>query len=115
MPDPLSLTLSALADPTRRAIIERLTMGEATVTDLARPFQLSQPTISKHLKVLEAAGLISQSRSSQARPRKLEAAPLKVLSEWVERYRQHWDTSFDRLDRYLADIQHNEKGNDGDE
>ena len=115
MPDSLSMTLSALADPTRRVILDRLTMGEATVTDLARPFHLSQPTISKHLKVLEAAGLISQSRISQARPRKLEAAPFKELSEWMERYRQHWDASFDRLDRHLTDMQRNDTGKDGDE
>lgn len=109
------MTLSALADPTRRAILDRLTLGEATVTDLAQPFNLTQPTISKHLKVLEAAGLISQSRASQARPRKLEAAPLKELSVWMDRYRQHWDGSFDRLDRYLTDLQRPETGSDEDE
>ncbi len=115
MPDPLSSTLAALADPTRRAILDRLAEGEATVNDLARPFQLSQPTISKHLKVLEAAGLISQARNAQSRPRKLEAAPLKQLSDWMDRYRQHWDTSFDRLDAYLADLQRSNAGNDGHE
>ncbi len=115
MADPLSMTLSALADPTRRAILDRLTEGEATVTDLARPFQLSQPTISKHLKVLEAAGLISQGRAAQARPRKLEAAPLKQLSEWMDRYRQHWDASFDHLDQYLTELQRSNTGSDGHE
>jgi DNA-binding transcriptional ArsR family regulator len=115
MSDPLSMTLSALADPTRRAILDRLAEGEATVTDLARPFQLSQPAISKHLKVLEAAGLISQGRAAQSRPRKLEAAPLKLLSEWMDRYRQHWDASFDQLDQYLTELQRTKSGVDGHE
>ncbi len=115
MHDPLSMTLSALADPTRRAILDRLAEGEATVTDLARPFQLSQPTISKHLKVLEAAGLISQGRAAQSRPRKLEAGPLKQLSEWMDRYRQHWEASFDQLDQYLTELQRTNSGVDGHE
>jgi DNA-binding transcriptional ArsR family regulator len=113
MHDPLSITLSALADPTRRAILDRLASGEATVTDLVQPFQLSQPAISKHLKVLEAAGLISQGRAAQARPRKLEAAPLRQLSQWMDRYRQHWEASFDQLDQYLIELQRTETRHDG--
>ena len=108
MSDPLSVTLSALADPTRRAILARLVQGEASVGDLAAPFSISQPAISKHLKVLEQAGLISRRRAAQSRPCRLQAAPLRDLAGWVETYRRFWEGSFDRLDAYLKDLQ---KGN----
>ena len=102
MPDDrLSAAFSALADPTRRAILARLALGETTVGELAEPFAMSLPAVSKHLKVLERAGLISRSRAAQWRPCKLEAGPLKDLSGWLERYRRFWDESFDRLDEYL--------------
>ncbi|MDK1385486.1 metalloregulator ArsR/SmtB family transcription factor [Sinorhizobium sp. 8-89] len=107
--DRLSNTLSALADPTRRAIIARLAAGEATVNELAAPFDMSLPAVSKHLKVLERAGLISRGRNAQWRPCRLEAAPLKEIADWVERYRQFWEGSFDRLDSYLHELQHNGK------
>ncbi|MCZ4094433.1 ArsR/SmtB family transcription factor [Sinorhizobium psoraleae] len=107
--DRLSSTLSALADPTRRAIIARLAAGEATVNELAAPFDMSLPAVSKHLKVLERAGLISRGRNAQWRPCRLEAAPLKEIADWVERYRQFWEGSFDRLDSYLHELQHNGK------
>lgn len=100
-PDPLSATLSALADPTRRAILARLAQGEATVNELAEPFAISLPAISRHLKVLESAGLVSRSRTAQWRPVRLEGAPLGDLADWVERYRRFWDTSFDKMDAYL--------------
>ena len=104
--DPLSLTLSALADPTRRAILARLSQGEASVTELAEPFKpMSLPAISKHLKVLEKAGLISQRREAQWRPCRLEPAPLKGLDNWLERYRQFYEASFDSLDEYLRQVQ----------
>ena len=103
--DSLSTTLSALADPTRRAILARLAEGEATVNELAEPFEISLPAISRHLKVLEAAGLISRSRTAQWRPCRIEAAPLKDLSTWVERYRRLWDKSFDKMDAYLGHLQ----------
>jgi DNA-binding transcriptional ArsR family regulator len=103
--DLLSTTLSALADPTRRAILARLARGEATVSDLAAPFDLSLPAISKHLKVLQKAGLITQGRAAQWRPCRLEPAPLKDVAEWVEHYRQLWEGSFDRLDEYLREVQ----------
>ncbi len=109
--DAISTTLSALADPTRRAILARLAEGEASVTDLAAPFALSQPAISKHLKVLEKAGLISQARNAQFRPRRLETAPLKQVSDWVDQYRKFWEPSFDRLDQYLAEIQKKDADN----
>jgi DNA-binding transcriptional ArsR family regulator len=108
MPDPLSTTLAALADPTRRAIVARLAQGEASVNELAAPFSISQPAISKHLKVLEQAGLISRGRVAQSRPCRLESAPLRDLASWLETYRRFWDSSFDRLDAYLKDLQ---KGN----
>ena len=108
--DHLSETLSALAHPTRRAILARLASGEATVNQLAEPFEISLPAISRHLKVLEHAGLISRGREAQWRPCRLEAAPLKELAGWVEKYRKFWDKSFDRMDAYLAEIQ---KGNSG--
>lgn len=104
-PDRLNLTLSALADPTRRAILARLARGEASVTDLAAPFDMSQPSISKHLKVLERAGLISRGRSAQYRPCRLKAAPLKEVAAWVNEYRRYWEDSFDRLDDYLDEVQ----------
>ncbi len=107
--DQLSTTFAALADPTRRAILARLTSGEASVTELAKPFKISMPAISKHLKVLEHAGLIQRSREAQWRPCRLEAAPLKEVSDWTERYRRFWEERFDRLDEYLAELQKEEK------
>lgn len=103
--DTLSVTFAALADPTRRAILARLASGEASVTELAEPFDMSLPAISKHLKVLERAGLIARTRDAQWRPCQLHAGPLKDVSDWVERYREFWEQSFDRLDEYLRDLQ----------
>ena len=103
--DPLSTTFAALADPTRRAILSRLASGEATVTQLAEPFRMSLPAISKHLKVLERAGLVTQGREAQWRPRRLEPAPLKEVSDWVEGYREVWEARLDRLDSYLKGLQ----------
>jgi DNA-binding transcriptional ArsR family regulator len=103
--DALSLTFSALADPTRRAILARLSAGELTVNELAEPFELSLPAISKHLKVLQRAGLITQGRKAQWRPCRLEAAPLKDVDHWLERYRQFYEESFNRLDEYLRELQ----------
>ncbi len=103
--DQLSMTFAALADPTRRAILARLAQGEATVNELAEPFALSLPTISKHLKVLQHAGLISQGRRAQWRPCRLEAEPLQEVASWVADYRQFWDESFSRLDDYLRELQ----------
>ncbi|MFI5014532.1 MAG: ArsR/SmtB family transcription factor [Hyphomicrobiales bacterium] len=100
-PDRLDATFAALADPTRRAILARLALGETTVTALARPFAMSGPAISKHLKVLERAGLIARSREAQWRPCRLQAGPLKDVAEWLEHYRRFWDESFDRLGDYL--------------
>jgi DNA-binding transcriptional ArsR family regulator len=111
-PDKLSTTFAALADPTRRAILIRLTLGEKTVTELAKPFDVSLPAISKHLKVLEHAGLIARSRDAQWRPCRLQAGPLKEVADWVERYRSFWEESFDRLDDYLLELQTKEKQND---
>lgn len=108
-PDRLSSTFAALADPTRRAILARLASGEKSVNDLAEPFEMSLPAVSKHLKVLESAGLISRGRDAQWRPCRLEAAPLKDISSWVEKYRKFWEESFDRLDAYLREIQAQEK------
>lgn len=105
MRDPLTTTFSALADPTRRAILAQLATGEATVMQLAEPFALKQPSITKHLKVLEQAGLISRRRAAQTRPCKLETAPLKDASRWIEAYKHLWEDSFDRLDAYLRDLQ----------
>src|SRR5665213_3333333 len=102
--DPLSATFSALADPTRRAILARLSSGEISVAKLAEPFEMSMPAISKHLKVLERAGLIARGREAQWRPCRLEAGPLKDVSHWVENYRRFWEESFDRLDVYLAEL-----------
>src|SRR3989337_1577202 len=107
--DTLSATFAALADPTRRAILARLTAGEASVTELAQPFEMSLPAVSKHLKVLERAGLIARGREAQWRPCRLEAAPLRDADEWLERYRRFWEESFDRLDEYLGEIQKQEK------
>jgi DNA-binding transcriptional ArsR family regulator len=103
--DQLSRTLLALADPTRRGILARLERGEATVLELAEPFELKLPTVSKHLKVLQRAGLISQGRRAQWRPCRLEPAPLKEVATWVERYREHWEESLDRLDEVLKELQ----------
>jgi DNA-binding transcriptional ArsR family regulator len=103
--DQLSVVFAALADPTRRAILARLADGDATVTELAEPFSISMPAISRHLKVLEHAGLISRSRSGQWRSSTLDAAPLKNATDWMERYRQFWDASFDRLDAHLRRVQ----------
>jgi DNA-binding transcriptional ArsR family regulator len=104
-PERLDATFAALADPTRRAILARLAKGQASVTELAAPFDMSQPAISKHLKVLETAGLISRSRDAQWRPCRLEAAPMKDAVAWLERYRLFWEQSFDRLDHYLHQLQ----------
>ena len=103
--DPLSATLAALADPTRRAIVARLARGEASVTELCRPFDLSQPAISKHLKVLERAGVVSRRRSAQFRPCRLEAARLKGVADWLEEFRRLWEERFDRLDAHLQTVQ----------
>jgi DNA-binding transcriptional ArsR family regulator len=103
--DPLSATFAALADPTRRAILARLCSGEATVSELAEPFDMSLPAVSKHLKVLERAGLVSRGREAQWRPCRLEAGPLKDANGWLERYRQFWEQSFDRLESYLDELQ----------
>jgi DNA-binding transcriptional ArsR family regulator len=103
--DPLSATFAALADPTRRAILARLANGEATVTELAEPFQMSLPGVSKHLKVLETAGLISKGRDAQWRPCRLEGKPLRDVAEWMNTYRRFWDESMDRLDDYLQELQ----------
>jgi DNA-binding transcriptional ArsR family regulator len=107
--DPLSTTFAALADPTRRAILARLAHGESSVGDLARPFKMTLPGISKHLKVLERAGLIARGREAQWRPCRLKATPLKGVADWVEHYRRFWEESFDRLDEYLRELQKKEK------
>ena len=107
--DPLSSVFFALADPTRRAILDRLASGEASVTELAAPFRMSMPAISKHLKVLERAGLITRGRDAQWRPCRLDAGPLKDVAGWVEHYNKFWGESFDRLDSYLREIQQKDK------
>lgn len=112
-PDTLSLTFSALADPTRRAILTRLSSGEATASELAEPFHISAPAITKHLKVLERAGLISRSKQAQFRPCKLEAKALQEASNFLEQYRQFWDQSLDRLEDYLQELQAKDAHNDG--
>jgi DNA-binding transcriptional ArsR family regulator len=112
--DQLSVTFAALADPTRRAILARLAQGEASVTDLAKPFDLSLPGVSKHLKVLQRAGLITQSRSAQWRPCRLEGAALKEAADWVGEYRRYWDESFERLDEFLADLQKEKRKDDNE-
>jgi DNA-binding transcriptional ArsR family regulator len=109
--DHLSTTFAALADPTRRAILARLALGEATVTELAAPFNMSLPGFSKHLKVLEQAGLISKGREAQWRPCRLEAAPIKDIADWAERYRAIWEQRLDRLDSYLKHLTSKEKKN----
>ena len=101
----LDRTFGALADPTRRAILARLASGEASVTELAEPFEMSMPAVSKHLKVLERAGLIARGRERQWRPARLEAGPLKEVAEWTEQYRHFWEESYDRLDEYLDELQ----------
>jgi DNA-binding transcriptional ArsR family regulator len=108
-PDPLGMTFAALADPTRRAILARLARGEASVLELAEPFAMSQPAISKHLKVLERAGLISQGRDAQRRPRRLQAKPLAEATEWLERYRRVWEQNFQRLDALLEGLKAGER------
>ncbi len=111
-PDPLSTTFAALADPTRRAILARLAKGEAMVTELAAPFNLSLPAISKHLKVLQRAGLIEQGRQAQWRPCRLKPGGLRDVADWVGQYKRHWEASFDRLDDYLRELQVKEKDDD---
>ena len=103
MQDQLSATFSALADPTRRAILARLALGETSVTELAKPFEMSMPAVSKHLKVLERAGLISRGREAQWRPCRLDAGPLKEAAGWIEEYRRFWEQTLDRLDKYLRE------------
>ena len=107
MDDQLSTTFAALADPTRRAILSRLTTGEASVTELAQPFDMSLPAVTKHLKVLQRAGLISQSREAQWRPCRLEAIPMREAAQWMEPYRRHWERRLDRLDDYLREMTRN--------
>jgi DNA-binding transcriptional ArsR family regulator len=111
-PDRLSTTLAALADPTRRAILARLAAGESSVTELAKPFRMSLPAVSKHLKVLERAGLIVRGRSAQWRPCRLDAGPIREVAEWVADYRRFWDQSFERLDDYLVELQAKENERD---
>ena len=115
--DHLSTTFAALADPTRRALLARLALGEATVSELAAPFDMSLPGISKHLKVLQRAGLIEQGRQAQWRPCRLAPEPLREVAGWVDQYRRHWEESFERLSDYLRELQDNqehEKGDDSD-
>jgi len=111
MTDQLSTTFAALADPTRRAILARLASGECSVTELAEPFEMSMPAVSKHLRVLERAGLIARGREAQWRPCRIEAAPLKAVADWTEQYRQIWETRFDNLELYLQELQAQEKKN----
>ena len=113
--DQLSVTFAALADPTRRAILARLAQGEASVTELAKPFDLSLPGVSKHLKVLQRAGLVTQGRNAQWRPCRLEVGRLKEASDWVGEYRRFWDESFERLDDLLQDLIKKEKEKNGDQ
>jgi DNA-binding transcriptional ArsR family regulator len=109
MHDQMSSTFSALADPTRRAILARLALGETSVTELAAPFEMSMPAVSRHLKVLEKAGLIVRGREAQWRPCKLKPEPLKQAADWLDEYRRFWEASFDRLDEYLKTLQEKEK------
>src|SRR5512139_3806869 len=109
--DPLSATFAALADPTRRAILLRLASGECSVTELAEPFDMSLPAVSKHLRVLERAGLVVQRKDAQWRPCRIEAGPLKDVADWTERYRHLWEERLDRLDVYLTELQTKEKNN----
>ncbi len=110
--DQLSATFAALADPTRRAILARLASGETTVTELAAPFEMSLPAVTKHLKVLQRAGLVTQGRQAQWRPCRLDAKPLQDVADWVEQYRRFWEQSFDRLEDYLRELQAKEQRND---
>jgi len=110
--DPLSLAFAALADPTRRAIVSRLATGECTVGELAKPFAMSGPAISKHLRVLERAGLVARGRDAQWRPCRLRAAPIKKIADWAEGYRQFWDASYERLDAYLNHLMSEEPDDD---
>jgi len=111
--DQLSQTFAALADPTRRAILARLALGECSVTELAQPFDMTLPAVSKHLKVLEKAGLIARGKEAQWRPRKLQAGGMKEADEWLEKYRRFWEDRLDRLDDYLHDLQQEQKKNGG--
>ena len=113
-PDTLSATFAALADPTRRAILARLAQGEASVKDLSAPFSMTQPAISKHLRVLERAGLIEQGRQAQWRPRRLRASPLRDVADWVSQYRRHWEDSLERLDAYLRELNDSKEQDHGD-
>ncbi|MDR3427587.1 metalloregulator ArsR/SmtB family transcription factor [Silvimonas sp.] len=113
--DSLSATFAALADPTRRAILARLALGEATVGELAQPFDMKLPSISKHLRVLEKAGLIVQGREAQWRPRRLQAAPLQEVAGWAEQYRQFWEQNFDQMNQYLHALQTEEQHDDSQE
>jgi DNA-binding transcriptional ArsR family regulator len=113
MTDQLSATFAALADPTRRAILARLASGECSVTALAEPFEMSMPAVSKHLRVLERAGLIARGREAQWRPCRLEPAPLKQVAEWTEQYRRIWEKHFDNLEIYLQELKAKEKKHDG--
>jgi len=113
--DPLSLLFAALADPTRRAILARLAQGEATVNQLAEPFDMTLPAVSKHLKVLQHAGLVEQGRQAQWRPCRLQAQPLKQVDDWVEQYRRHWEASFSQLDAYLRELQQKQPGGQEDD
>ena len=115
MADQLSATFGALADPTRRAILAKLSERQMSVTELAQPFDMTMPAVSKHLKVLERAGLIERSKQAQWRPCRLNAQPLKEVSDWVERYRKQWEESFDRLEEYLNELQSKEKDDDRNE
>ena len=114
-PDTLSTTFAALSDPTRRAILARLATGDASVKDLSAPFEMTQPAISKHLRVLERAGLIERGRQAQWRPRRLRAEPLREIADWVSQYRRHWEDSFDRLDEFLRDVQTRQEQGNGDD
>lgn len=114
MQDHLSLTMAALADPTRRAILARLATGEASVKELAEPFDITPPAVTKHLKVLQRAGLITRSRQAQWRPCRINPKPLKEVSDWMEQYRRLWEESFDRLQQYLEEIQSKENENDNE-
>jgi DNA-binding transcriptional ArsR family regulator len=113
-PDRLSTTFAALADPTRRAILARLVAGEVSVNELAKPFRMSLPAVSKHLKVLERSGLVARGRRAQWRPCRLQARPLKEAAEWVGGYRQFWEQTFDRLEDYLGELKRKEKSHDQD-
>ena len=109
--DHLSATFAALADPTRRAILARLSLGETSVSELAEPFEISLPAVSKHLKVLERAGLVARGREAQWRPCRIDAGPLREVADWLEHYRRFWEQSLDRLDEYLKELQSKEKKN----